>query len=94
MIIYLPSLVCLNVTALLVSTPFVVWNVRDNLLFQYALRPSAVTGILHCVRLLIALFGREVCNVIIMLQFVIEAYILFLLRCNNNFSEIFEHRCP
>ena len=50
----------------------------EIIFFQYVLRSSAVTGLLGCLQLLIAIFGLEVCDVIIMLQFVIEsAYTFF-----------------
>ena len=57
--------------------PLATLLVRDNF-FQDVLRSSAVTGLLGCLQLLIAIFGLEVCDVIIMLQFVIEsAYTFF-----------------
>ena len=55
---------------------FLIWNVRYNL-FRYVQQSSAVTELLDCLLLLIAIFAFEFCDVIIMLQFIIVSAYTF-----------------
>ena len=69
---------------------FLIWNFRGNSVLVYSTIFCSYQTIWVVYDFIIAIFRLEVCDIIIMLQFVSYARILFLLQSIKDFSGIFD----